>query len=46
MRARVLRAMFLLFMGVMLAAYAASFANGKARESSPADAQVVWQDWC
>ena len=46
MRARVLRVMFLLFVGVMLASYAASLANGKPHESSPADSHVVWQEWC
>lgn len=46
MRARVLRAMFLLVLGVMVAAYAASLANGKAAETAPADSHVIWQEWC
>jgi hypothetical protein len=46
MQARILRAMFLLFVGVMVAAYAASLANGKAAETAPADSHVIWQEWC
>jgi hypothetical protein len=46
MQTRILRAMFLLILGVMVAAYAASLANGKPAQAAPANSHIVWQEWC
>ena len=46
MRARLLRAMFLGFLAVMLAAYVASVANGSAPDGVHDNLQVVGEQWC
>jgi len=46
MRARVLRALFLLFFAVMLAAYAVSVANSAAPGDLHDSFQVVGEQWC
>ena len=46
MRARVLRAVFLLFLAVMLAAYAVSAANSSAPDDLHDSFQVAGDQWC
>jgi hypothetical protein len=46
MRYRVLRALFLLFFAVMLAAYAVSAANSSAPDDLHDSFQVVGEQWC
>ncbi len=46
MRARLLRALILLFFAVMLAAYAASVANSAAPADVHDSFQVVGEQWC
>jgi hypothetical protein len=46
MRARVLRALFLLFVGAMLAVYAATVANSSAPNDLHDSFQVVGEQWC
>lgn len=46
MRARLVRALFLLFLGVMLAAYAASVATGTPPTDLHDDLQIVGEQWC
>ena len=46
MRARVLRALFLLFFAVMLVAYAATVANSTPPADLYDDLQVVGEQWC
>jgi hypothetical protein len=46
MRSRVLRALFLLFFAVMLAAYAVSAANSSAPGDLHDSFQVVGEQWC
>jgi len=46
MRARVLRALLLLFFAVMLAAYAVSIATGASPEGAHDNLQVVFEQWC
>jgi hypothetical protein len=46
MRARVLRALFLLFVVVMLAVYAAAMATGAPPATLPDNVQIVIEQWC
>lgn len=46
MRARLLRALFLLFFAVMLAVYAVSFATSAPPDDLHDNLQIVGEQWC